>query len=358
MRNRKTGLSSAAVVPPYDNFVALRLLLALLVAITHFKVLSGGALLRWLPTSPEFAVDGFFVISGYVILASYERLPQVVPFYLKRVLRMYPLYLAVIMAQAVGMLVWFWPHMGEVASSATRYLCANLLLLNFLQYDIGGLLSHAVNPGINPSLWTLKIEAMFYLLLPLLFLAIRRFGFAALAALYALSVAYTEVLQHSGHGELAKQLPGALRFFVVGMALYLYRAKLAVPSWSALLLCIAGFFALELHGPLPVALAPLLVGPLMIVAATRIRLPQLKTDLSYGIYLIHGPLIQCALLAGVFRDSYAGLAFLLLASAVLAFFAHKVIELPGIALGHRLAATAAQPPQPLWRDEKLPALQA
>ena len=32
-------------------------------------------------------------------------------------------------------------------------------------------------PGINPSLWTLKIELGFYLIVPLIFVADRRWGF-------------------------------------------------------------------------------------------------------------------------------------------------------------------------------------
>ena len=46
-----------------------------------------------------------------------------------------------------------------------------MLLANFLQYDIGGVLSGLHNPGINPSLWTLKIEIGFYLIVPLIFAA-------------------------------------------------------------------------------------------------------------------------------------------------------------------------------------------
>ncbi len=53
--------------------------------------------------------------------------------------------------------------------STLRYLAANMLLANFLQYDIGGVLADLHNPGINPSLWTLKIEIGFYLIVPLIY---------------------------------------------------------------------------------------------------------------------------------------------------------------------------------------------
>ena len=60
--------------------------------------------------------------------------------------------------------------------STLRYLSANLMLANFVQYDIGGVLAGLRNPGINPSLWTLKIELGFYLIVPLICVATRRWG--------------------------------------------------------------------------------------------------------------------------------------------------------------------------------------
>jgi peptidoglycan/LPS O-acetylase OafA/YrhL len=92
---------------PYDNFVVLRLIMSLLVLFTHFKVLTHGELLKWLPMSPELAVAGFFVISGYVIIASYEKLPIINSFYAKRFFRMYPLYALVILLQTIAMGLFF-----------------------------------------------------------------------------------------------------------------------------------------------------------------------------------------------------------------------------------------------------------
>jgi peptidoglycan/LPS O-acetylase OafA/YrhL len=203
----------------YDNFVVIRLIMSLLVMITHFKVLTGGELLKWLPMSPELAVAGFFVISGYVIIASYEKLPVIRSFYAKRFFRMYPLYALVIILQTIAMSLFFIDDLGAQTYSIVRYFVVNMLMLNFLQYDIGGLLANSHNPGINPSLWTLKIEVMFYAVVPLLCWSFRRFKHWALLGLFLLSTAYAEIMVHSGHPELARQLPGAVRFIVVGMAI-------------------------------------------------------------------------------------------------------------------------------------------
>lgn len=326
----------------YDNFVVLRLVMSLLVLVTHFKVLTGGELLKWLPMSPELAVAGFFVISGYVIVASYEKLPVMRSFFAKRFFRMYPLYALVIVLQTVGMSLFFIDDLGAQMSSIFRYFFFNMLMLNFMQYDIGGLLAGTHNPGINPSLWTLKIEVMFYAIVPFLCWYFRRFRFIGLVVMFALSTLYAEITLRTGHGEWSRQLPGALRFIVVGMALYYYRHKLVISARYALPLCIFGFFFLQFRDyPMPTWLFPLLSGPFIILCATKIPCPRPKTDLSYGVYLLHAPLIQFAILTGFYQDTYWFLALLILVSCGLAYLGYRFVEVPCVALGQRISKYAA-----------------
>ena len=326
----------------HDNFVVLRLVMSLLVMITHFKVLTGGELLKGIPMSPEFAVAGFFVISGYVIIASYEKLPVITSFYAKRFFRMYPLYMLVILIQAVGMSLFFLDDLGAQAASITKYLAANLVMLNFLQYDIGGLLATTRNPGINPALWTLKIEVMFYAIVPILCWVFHRFRAWGLAGMFIASTLYAEYLTRTGHHELARQLPGALRFIVVGMALYYYRHKLAVPVKYAVPLSAIGFAWLQFRDyPMPSAIYPLLAGPIIILCATRIPLPRPKSDLSYGVYLFHSPLIQFSILTGIYHDSLWFLLLLIGVACGLAYLSYRFIEVPCVALGQRISKAAA-----------------
>jgi peptidoglycan/LPS O-acetylase OafA/YrhL len=345
----QSAMTPATDTPParpakrnYDNFVVLRLIMSLLVMITHFKVLTGGDLLKWLPMSPELAVAGFFVISGYVIIASYEKLPVMRSFFAKRFFRMYPLYMMMILIQAFGMSLFFIDDLAAQTMSILRYLVTNLLMLNFLQYDIGGLLAHSHNPGINPALWTLKIEVMFYAIVPLLCWCFHRFKLVGLIVLFILSTVYAEYMVRTGHAELSRQLPGALRFIVVGMALYYYRHKLNIPVQYALPLCVVGFCFLQFRDyPLPTALFPLLAGPFIIMCATKIPCPRPKNDLSYGVYLMHSPLIQFSILTGLYRDSYWFLAALVAVACGLAYLGYRFIELPSVALGQRLSKAAA-----------------
>ncbi len=163
-------MSSARNDRAKDNFALVRLIMAALVFVAHFKVLTGGTLIEWIPMAGDWRVSSFFVVSGYVIAASYERSPHPLRFYCKRFFRIYPLYALMIFIQAAGMSLFFANDLSAQLPSIARYLAANLVMLNFLAHDIGGLLRDAPNPGINASLWTLKVEAMFYAVMPLLFL--------------------------------------------------------------------------------------------------------------------------------------------------------------------------------------------
>ncbi len=342
----------------HNNFSLLRLTLALMVVLGHFKTLPGNyTAATGLFGYADFAVDAFFVVSGYLVTASLDKQPQTLPFYIRRFFRVYPLYIVVVIAQALAMLALLPGGLSEHFSSAVRYLAVNAVFANFLQYDIGGLLQPLHNPGINPSLWTLKIEVGFYLILPLLWWAWRRFGVVILVAAYAASAALALYAAHHGMESFAKQLPCQLRYFIIGIACYLYGSKLRLaplPLWALTI----GLFALcSFRHELPLyrLYYPIATGLLVYLVAVRLPALPLRFDISYGVYLFHAPLLQFALLLGWFADSPLFLVCLLSIVIIAAFVAEWLIEKPGIALGKKLIklleqkwppAAKAQEPQP------------
>ena len=80
----------------HDNFMILRLVLALSVVVSHaFSVGTGRhidepltLLTRY--TLGEHAVNGFFAISGFLVAMSWDRRRGVVPFVTARLLRVFP----------------------------------------------------------------------------------------------------------------------------------------------------------------------------------------------------------------------------------------------------------------------------
>ncbi len=331
-----------------NNFTVLRLLLALMVVLGHFQLLAGVRYPPWPFNYAAMAVDCFFVASGYLVTSSFDRDSGLSRFYIRRFFRIYPLYIAVVTAQTfvLGALV----SGGALANlhSLLRYFVVNAAFANFLQYDVGShVLRGLVNPSLNPSLWTLKIEFAFYLILPALWWAVRRYGTSVLVAIFVLSALYYGVLNHAGEYRLAKQLPGQLQFFVLGMAVYKFRDRLAIPPWLGLVATLAlAAFCTSLLASRPPVIYPFTVGSLVAVAALAAPRLRLTTDISYGVYLLHGPIIQLSLLFGLYQAGRLGLGATVAAVLVLAAIVERVIERPGIAAGRRLSRKFGPPAAP------------
>jgi peptidoglycan/LPS O-acetylase OafA/YrhL len=335
-----------------NNFSALRLLLALMVVFGHFKTLPGLSPADGWFGYGDLAVDAFFIVSGYLIAGSIDRQPHLLGFYVRRFFRIYPLYLVFILGQAAIMLLLL-ENPAQHTQSALRYLAVNAVFANFMQYDIGGLLKDLHNPGINPSLWTLKVEVGFYAILPFLWLLYRRWRWGVLVGLYLASVGLTLLAQELEMGSLSKQLPCQLRFFVVGMGFYIYGQKLKLPPWCVWLSVLGLFIFCSFRRDLPLLplYYPLAIGLLVYLAAERLPALPMRLDLSYGVYLAHGPLIQLALLLGWFADTMQFLLILVVASLAIAWIAELCIERPGIALGKKFAELSQRswPKLTLWK---------
>lgn len=337
-------------IDPHDrnNFTLLRLALALLVVLGHFHLLAGVGSPPWPFSYAAAAVDCFFVVSGYLVTYSFDRDGDFHRFYIRRFFRIYPAYIAVVAVQTTIMAWLAPPDMVNRAGDIFRYFIANALFVNFLEHDVGGVLSHLSDPSLNASLWTLKIEVGFYLLLPVIWLAVRRFGAGILIGIFIFSVLYERVLDAAGYAQLAKQLPGQLQFFVLGIAAYKYRQNVgAVPTGVVtgvvLTVAVAAILTALLRVQPPV-LYPLVVGLFVMAAAFRTPVFAMRTDLSYGVYLIHAPLIQLALLSGLYRPTLSALLTIVASTVALAFLLERAVERPGIALGRRLSRRRSPAP--------------
>ena len=324
---------------PHNNFTLIRTLLAVLVVFGHFKILSGGAALGIFGYA-DFAVDAFFVISGYLVYGSFDKQQCVGSFYIRRFFRIYPLYAVVIILQ--GLVMAYLAGSGAApAHELPRYLGLNLVFANFAAPGFGTLLQPLLNPGINPSLWTLKIEVAFYLLLPLLWYFTKRFGITFLLLIYIASSVYVAMALHYDAYTVAKQLPGKIRFFAIGMGLYCCCNAIKIPLVYAIIsaLLLFAFCSMRFHIYLAlfILVYPLCGGLLVYICALRLPALPLKYDISYGIYLIHGPLIQFSLLLHWFSNTPRFFCMLLATVMTLAFVASQSIEKPMIDLGHWLS---------------------
>lgn len=328
-----------------NNFDLLRLVLATAVMLYHVAVLSAADELaflgRWFDAT--WAVWGFFVISGYLITMSHERSSTLGRFAIKRVRRLVPGYVAVVMAAAVGgaWLTTLAPGAYFASPQWWRYVAANLTFANFLQPALPGVFeANPFGPAVNGALWSIRTELACYAAVPVVCLLARRVGrgaacAAAMAACALGSAALLAWHQRTGSAMAALVQHAVTQCglcFAVGMAAYFAQQRLRGRWFTLAGLACTVLIAGGLRGGpwLELALRPLVLGLAVMWLALGVR--YLGNwgrfgDLSYGLYIWHFPVIQTLLWAGAFaRSPWGGLGLSVGITAALAWLSWHGVE--------------------------------
>lgn len=341
-------MSEAQGVPARrdNNFGSLRLLFATLVVVSHAPELTDGdrarePLTRLFGTLSfgEIAVDGFFLVSGYLIVASYARSRSVGDYLWRRVRRIYPgfalasLVCLVIVAPLAG---------GDLFALDPLRALGRILRLQVP--EVPGAFAGQPNPALNGAMWSIAYEFRCYLLVAGLGLLglLRRRG-AYLAILILFGMLFVARLDLSGPRALRSLVgdPGeAIRLaaaFVCGGAFHLFADLIPLNRRGA------GLAALLLVLALP---SPVLAGPAFLVLggyltfwfalavpANRISLATNRTDPSYGLYLYAWP-VQNLMVAGFpgLSPLWSGLATLV-AATLLGIASWHLVERPALGRG-------------------------
>lgn len=298
-----TRTFAAGLAQPHNAFGAVRLLLALLVVVSHGSSVTTGALLDE-PlarstgyTLGEHAVNGFFAVSGFLVTMSLLR-RGIRDYVVARALRVAPGLVAATLVVALGL--------GSLMTTLSLpAYWANPDLWRFIEGTLTTFKSNAALPGLfseNPfrfpmgTVWTLKYEVLCYLgLLAAGVLGTLRWRWFCPLLVAGLAVALTVAGLRAS--EMPKALETSLRLpliFAAGAALFLY-ADRAPLSWPLAL----GLFALTwlAHGSAlypPVLFLAEAYGVLCLGLGLPVRHPALdpRADLSYGTYLYGWPVQQ------------------------------------------------------------------
>lgn len=322
-----------------NNFDFLRIVFALTVAISHFIELS--AVEFFLPIKKFFntrlAIDGFFIISGFLIAKSYENSLTTKDYIIRRIKRIFPAYFFIILISAFFLFF-------ISSNSATdyflngqfwRYLIANLTFQNYFEPCLPGVFETQNICAVNGALWTIKIEEAFYLSLPIFYWLFKKkyMSFNLLIAItYVSSIVYFNYFMAQDNYRIAKQLPGAFAFFAVGILFYKHfqflfkwRHYIIVPS---LLLFILEQYALGTQ-----ILKPIAYGFMVFYLAYNFKFLNnfgKYGDFTYGIYIYHFPVIQVFVYLELFKI-YSPLlmfVFTIILVLLLAILSWNYIELP------------------------------
>jgi len=330
-----------------NNFDFLRVVFALTVAFAHLIELSDLEILKPLKIyfNTRLAIDGFFIVSGFLIAKSYENSATIKEYIIRRAKRIIPAYAVVILISALLFSVIstnsFYDYFSNI--QFWKYLTANLSFQNYLEPCLPGVFETNKICAINGALWTIKLEEAFYLSVPIFywFVRVKKLNFYVLIVIvYILSVTYYMYFLSIDNYRIAKQLPGALAFFATGIVFYKNFSLLHKWKDYIIIPCLM-LFILEHYILKTQILKPIAFGFMVFYSAYSFRFLNnfgKYGDFTYGIYIYHFPVIQLFVLLGLF-NKYPPLitcTLVLMVTLLLAILSWYFIEIPYLSKSRRL----------------------
>jgi len=331
-----------------NNFDLLRLVAAAQVAFFHTTKHLGVPVDHSNPLVAAAAwfsgVPIFFVVSGFLISASWEHNPEIRTYARNRALRIYPaLWVCIAVSIACAALLG---GVSFLRFDAIPWLLAQVSFVQFYNPDF--LRGYGVG-ALNGSLWTIPVELQFYVLVPLLYRLLRlreRPGNASLLSLAAASIAAQALLMALGEDsrvflvKLYKMtLAPYLWMFLLGTLLqrnfarigWMLRGKGLL--WLGLYLAIA--FVCEQAGlrvgsnhpnPVPMAVLGCATVSIAFTAPWLSERVLRGSDISYGAYIYHMVVVNGALaigLDGSWRSFAVSSSIIVALSAISWFFVER-----------------------------------
>jgi peptidoglycan/LPS O-acetylase OafA/YrhL len=290
------------------QFDLLRIIFATLVLLSHAPEITDGNASRELfhrftrapMTFGTVGVDGFFLLSGYLIVQSWLANPELLNFLRKRVLRIVPGYLVAVVLStlAVGLLAPGVPHFFRGLD--VHFVRSVALLSSPMTPPVFPDRPYAM---VNGAMYTIAYEFRCYLLVALLGVCglVRRPIFAmAITLLLLFSLLYATPFERMHWPRHVEALIGQPIYvfrltavYLTGCCFYLFRGRITFRPLFALaaaILMIACFVFAPSRGELALVLCAgylmFYVGQMQLTWLSGMaRLP----DISYGIYLYGWP---------------------------------------------------------------------
>ncbi len=291
-----------------NNFDAMRFIAAVLVLYSHCFPLAG---LNYEPlakytgfgTFGGLAVGTFFIISGFLITASYERSKSLKQYIKNRALRIVPAYAVVILLGAF--------ILGPIVTTLTlndyflhpqTYSYLRGITFYGVEYILPGVFEDHPRKAMNGSLWTIPMEVTMYIVIAALgLMSLLRYRIFMVAFALALFVGYIMLremdvsdISFIAHPQAYQHYLKNGYYFMTGAIYYLWRNK--IPNdYRIFLVCI---LALLIVAKTPYAKYVFnIVLPYMVLYVGLLKTKHIKNfgkygDFSYGFYLYAYPMQQ------------------------------------------------------------------
>ncbi|MBU2359458.1 MAG: acyltransferase, partial [Alphaproteobacteria bacterium] len=325
-----------------NNLNLIRMLAATAVLVSHAVPLTAGPnAIEPLAATTGYSLGSlsvmlFFVISGFLITASFERSSSRSSFVLARGLRLFP-GLAVnllLVAFLLGPIVTSVPVGDYLARSEPYAFVIRDFLLFPLVYVLPGVFADQPFPSVVGSIWTLRHEVTCYagvFLAGVLGLWRTRQRAVLTLGLYALvwgGITLAAPVLHP----LIRGLLGLSMPFAIGIAFYIWRDRLPL-SLVGVVFTIALAWLLRNTFAYPAAIA-LAIGYatfwLAYVPGGAIRAYNRLGDYSYGIYIYAFPLQGAAVWAFGPQTPFENVLYALPPTLLLSILSWHLIESPAM----------------------------
>jgi peptidoglycan/LPS O-acetylase OafA/YrhL len=357
--------------PAHHGFAWIRMFGALLVIYGHSSPLVGTGDLfpaSWAVQPEKGVLMGFFAMSGFQIAESWLRDPHPLRFATKRVLRLWPpmLVVVVVMALVVGPLVTDLRAGSYFSDPGTwDYIVRNAGMLTLIHVLPGVFVHNPWPVAVNGSLWTLPMELLAYAGLYVLLLlgGVKQQRRWMVVAAVTGFVIWDRYLDHIPGAESAgallsvpiESLVAFVTAFGIGVILCVYRIPL---SPTAAIVGLAVLFLMPNSEAASFWMRFAVSYTVVLVAhywPARLRVPSTWVNGSYGVYVWGFPIQQLLATAGI-RNQFLMLTCAAPIAYVMGTLSWKFVEEPTMRLRHLIAPerpkTADKPAEPAAVEEE------
>lgn len=344
-------------IPRINNFDLIRLLAAAQVvymhSMNHLKIDGSIATFyeRFLQYFPGVPI--FFTVSGFLIFWAFDRNRNIKKYTINRVLRLYPaLYVCLVIT--VGLLVLFSSFSLLANTNFYIWLVGQVSIFQFYTPEI--LRFWGVGTP-NGALWTIAVEVQFYILVPLIFLLMKKIkGAIVLFIFFILSALANFYLAGMDENIIQKlsfvSIIPYLFNFLIGSTFYIFwnnlknlienKFLLWALIYIAYVVILGNVLGYELHAYQMTNIFHLITAILLSLLTLSFAFSfnnlsenLLKhNDISYGIYIYHMLVVNTLVALGM-RGELQYFIIVFVVTIILAVISWRIIEKPALSLKNR-----------------------